>query len=250
MEIASLILGIVSIILSFIPFVGILCYLPAIVGIILGIVALATMKSRGKNKKGMPITGIILSGVSMILAIVMLIVWTVVGIGSYEKNMTNNSIYNSIYNNIYNSVENKISNSIINDYDYDHDDDDELAGIREYRVGQEIQLDYYKVVIDKIEDFSGNSNLKAGTGKELVMVTVTVTNTDDSSTYVSKYDFEINDGVNYSDPEYDSTHKYATFESKSLGVGESMTGTLCFQKEKNNDHYYIVCDGEGKVKLN
>ena len=242
MEIASLILGIVSLILSLIPFLGIICYLPAI----LGIVSLATMKSRGKTKKGKPIAGIVMSGISMVLSVVMIFVWSIVGIGLYTNSTITNDVFNTTYNSIYNSTYNSIYNST---YDDDYDYDDELADIMEYEIGDEIKSDYCTVVIDKIEDFAGSTNLKADSGKELIMVTVTVTNTDDTETYVSKYDFEINDGNEYDFPEYDSTHKNATFESKYLDVGESMTGTLCFQKDKNNDNYYIVYDGEAKVKV-
>lgn len=248
MEIASLILGIVSLILSLIPFLGIICYLPAIIGIVLGIVALATMKSRGKTKKGKPIAGIIMSGISMVLSIIMIFVWSVIGVGLFTNSTIKNNIFNTTYNSIYNSTYNSIYNST---YDDDYNYDDELSNMTEYEIGDEIKSDYCTVVIDKIEKFAGSTNLKADSGKELIMVTVTVTNTntDDTETYVSKYDFEINDGNEYDFPEYDSTHKDATFESKYLDVGESMTGTLCFQKEKNNNNYYIVYDGGAKVKV-
>lgn len=251
MEIASLILGIISLIISIIPVIGMFCYIPAIVGLILGIVALATMKSRGKTKKAKPIIGIVTSGISMVLAIIVTIVFTIVGTSLYYEKNKNifNQIYddinNSIYNEVYNELEDKLSNSINDDYYYDS-----LDNIKEYKIGDKIKSEYCDVVINKIENFSGNYVLEADSGKELIMITVTITNTDDTDTYISKYDFEINDGTTYDYPEYDSTRKYATFENLFLEKGESTTGTLCFQKEKNNDNYYIVYNNEAKIKVN
>ena len=70
MGIAALILGIISIIVSFVPFCGIIAFLPAMVGLILGIVDLV-LKSRQNQSKGTSIAGVILSS----LAIVIMIFW-------------------------------------------------------------------------------------------------------------------------------------------------------------------------------
>ena len=76
MAIAALVLGIISIILAIIPFCSIFSVLPAIVGLILGIIDLVKKKKNG-GKKGMAITGIVLSGV----AIIIIIVWIVASMG-------------------------------------------------------------------------------------------------------------------------------------------------------------------------
>lgn len=238
MEIASLILGIISIVISLIPFIGILAYLPAIIALILGIVSLATMKSRGKNNKAMPLVGIVTSSISMVLAIVMILVWGFISAGIYSNK--------SIKNNEYNGIENRNHNYSSN---YNYENNTHLSRIREYEIGDKIRLKDCTLVINSIEDFDGNSNLKATSGNELILVDVTITNTGNSQTYVSKYDFEINDGDDYSYPEYDSTHKVATFESQSISSGESYRGTLCFQKEKYNNNYYLVYDNNVKIKV-
>lgn len=73
MAIASLVLGIVCVILSLIPIVGWFIFLPAIVGLILGIVALVRInKDKSKSKKGdkgKSIAGIILNAVSMVIVV-------------------------------------------------------------------------------------------------------------------------------------------------------------------------------------
>ncbi len=76
MAIAALVLGIISIILAIIPFCSIFSVLPAIVGLILGIIDLVKKKKNG-GKKGMSITGIVLSGI----AIVIMTVWLVASMG-------------------------------------------------------------------------------------------------------------------------------------------------------------------------
>lgn len=67
MEIASLVLGIVSIIIAFVPFIWILSIVVAIVGLVLGIIALVKKKERTKS-----IIGIILCTITILLVIVTL----------------------------------------------------------------------------------------------------------------------------------------------------------------------------------
>jgi len=61
MGIASFILGIISFVLSFVPFLGFMMMLPAMVGFVLGIVGLVVKK---ETKKGFSITGIVLSSLA------------------------------------------------------------------------------------------------------------------------------------------------------------------------------------------
>lgn len=68
MGIAALILGIVSIIIAFVPFCGIIAFLPAIVGLILGIIDLV-LKSKQKQSKGVSIAGVILSALSIVIMV-------------------------------------------------------------------------------------------------------------------------------------------------------------------------------------
>lgn len=248
MEIASLILGIISLILSFIPFVGIIAYLPAIIGIILGIVALATMKKRGKTKKAMPIVGIVMSGISMILAIVIFFVWTFIGVEYFSDMSTKKLKYNSIYNSILNNY----NNSAYDDYDdedYDEDIKDQLDDMKEYKIGQKIKLQDFELKINNVEKFGGNSNLKPFSGYELILVDISAKNISDDEQYIGTYDFQISDGNNFYSPRYDSSKKDATFQSKYLDSNESIRGTLCFEKKISSDDYYIVFADEAKIKI-
>lgn len=66
MGVASLVLGIVSIVLGFIPFCGAIAFIPAVIGLILGIVD-AVKKSKSQEPKGMAIAGIILSAIAIVI---------------------------------------------------------------------------------------------------------------------------------------------------------------------------------------
>ncbi len=66
MGVASLVLGIVSIVFGFVPFCGAIALIPAIIGLILGIVD-AVKKSKAQEPKGMAIAGIVLSAIAIVI---------------------------------------------------------------------------------------------------------------------------------------------------------------------------------------
>lgn len=78
MGIASLVLGILSAIIGFIPLCGMIALLPAFIGLILGIVD-AVKKSKAGEPKGMAIAGIILSAISIVIIIAW---WALAIVGS------------------------------------------------------------------------------------------------------------------------------------------------------------------------
>ncbi len=106
MGVASLVLGIVSFLIGLIPFCGIIAFIPALVGLILGIVEIVK-KSKAKEKKGMGIAGTILSAIAMLFIIVYTFLMSVIFAAASEYS-TEYDYYDS-YN--YDSY----------DYDYDYD---------------------------------------------------------------------------------------------------------------------------------
>ena len=68
MGIASLVLGIVAVVVSFIPFCGTWAIIPALVGLILGIIA-AVQQHKAKQPKGMAIAGSVCSAVAILIII-------------------------------------------------------------------------------------------------------------------------------------------------------------------------------------
>ena len=71
MGIAALVIGIVAVVVGFIPGCGLIALLPAIVGLILAII---DMKKKGKagQPKGLAVAGLILN----IVAIAIILIWT------------------------------------------------------------------------------------------------------------------------------------------------------------------------------
>lgn len=77
MAVAGLVLGIVAIVLGFVPCIGILAIIPAILGIIFSIMGLSQAKKTGQGK-GMAIAGLILS----ILAILWVPIFVLIVMGA------------------------------------------------------------------------------------------------------------------------------------------------------------------------
>ncbi len=79
MGIASLVLGIVSFIGGLIPACNIFFSVPAVVGLILGIVD-TVLKSKAKQPKGMAVAGIVLNAIAIVVIIVMYVGLAALGI--------------------------------------------------------------------------------------------------------------------------------------------------------------------------
>lgn len=68
MGIASLVLGIISLVVAWIPCVGNVAFLPALVGLILGLIDVVK-KSKAKAPKGVSLAGTICSGVALLIIV-------------------------------------------------------------------------------------------------------------------------------------------------------------------------------------
>ena len=77
MGIASLILGIISLVFAWIPCVGVYALIPAILGLIFGIVGMVKSKKTGEGK-GISIAGLVLN----ILAMTVAILWGLIVVGA------------------------------------------------------------------------------------------------------------------------------------------------------------------------
>ena len=96
MGIAALVLGIVSLIIGWIPFCGAIALIPAIIGLILGIVDVVQKNKKGEPK-GIGIAGIVLSAI----AIAIIIYWIFIlgaEVGSAVRNEIDNAL--STYNTV------------------------------------------------------------------------------------------------------------------------------------------------------
>ncbi|MHC4394881.1 MAG: hypothetical protein ACYS1A_04435 [Planctomycetota bacterium] len=77
MGLAALIIGIVALVLGFVPLCGMIAIVPAVVGLILGIVDVKK-RSKEQQPKGKGVAGIVLNAA----AIVVIIIWTLVFVAS------------------------------------------------------------------------------------------------------------------------------------------------------------------------
>ena len=205
MEIAALVLGIIAFIVSFIPGCGLIIgIIPAIVGVILGIVALA----KKKEKKGMAIAGLILSALSILIMIGMIII---VGAGSI-----------SALNDISDTLDTDMNtiNSFVKEVE---DDEDEEINVGETYEDDEVSIKY--VSVD--ENFTGyNSYATVEQGYKIIKLELEVENLSNSNMYVSSYDFDC-----YAD-QYDCDRFYSvtggTF-SATLSAGKKTKGSVYFK---------------------
>lgn len=68
MGIASMVIGIISAILGVIPLCGNIAFLPALIGLVLGIVDIV-IKAKNQQPKGQAIAGVVLCSISLIIII-------------------------------------------------------------------------------------------------------------------------------------------------------------------------------------
>lgn len=99
--IASLVLGIITVLL----FCTCISWITGILAIIFGIIQLV----KG-NKKGMAIVGLITGGIGFITSVILYILIFFTGLGSYSNY---DDIYNHIYDDIYDDIENSMDDGTI-----------------------------------------------------------------------------------------------------------------------------------------
>ncbi|MCR5202447.1 MAG: hypothetical protein K6D02_05085 [Lachnospiraceae bacterium] len=88
MGIASLIIGIISFIIGIIPACGIIALVPAVIGLLLGIIEIIT-KSKKQQSKGLGIAGTVVNG----LAVAFILFWTLVILGANADTIKGASKY-------------------------------------------------------------------------------------------------------------------------------------------------------------
>ena len=106
MGIASLVLGIISMIIGFIPLCGSVAFVPAVIALILGIVD-TVQKSKKGESKGISVAGIVLSSI----AIIVISLW-IFAFGAAVKNVDENRLTNAL------TAFSEELNSISYDYNY------------------------------------------------------------------------------------------------------------------------------------
>ena len=84
MGLAAMIIGIIAVVLGFIPVCGMIALVPAIIGLILGIVDV-TKKSKAQQPKGKGMAGIVLNAVAIIVILLWTLVFAVGGVATMDR---------------------------------------------------------------------------------------------------------------------------------------------------------------------
>lgn len=99
MGVAALVLGIISIIIGCVPFCGAIAFIPAIVGLVLGIVDIVKKNKEGQPK-GMAIAGTVLSAIAILVIIYWVFIAGLIGtavtqevVRTTEEMISNNAMY-------------------------------------------------------------------------------------------------------------------------------------------------------------
>jgi hypothetical protein len=83
----ALILGIVTVVLAFVPILNLLAVFVGIAALVVGLIAVNRARSRGKGKA---LTGAILGGVGTLLSIVLIVVYTMIGVTALIDSVESN----------------------------------------------------------------------------------------------------------------------------------------------------------------
>lgn len=210
MNIASLVLGIIALLLSFIPLLGTVAYLPAVLSIIFGLVVIFKKAKEGEqSKKGMGIVGLVLSIIAIVLVNSMnsAIVETIDELTSDNVTISDNASSNS------NSSTTEQTQTTCS-------------------VGQTIQNKDLKVTFVSFnENFTGYSRYATiNSGCKVIKAEFEFENISGSDQLASAYDFDCYaDG--YSCDQFWSTDDSGF--SHTLSNGKKAKGTVYFQVPKD-----------------
>lgn len=215
MDIASLILGILAFICSFIPCLGVISYVPAILAIIFGIIIILRKQKDSENNsnKGFGIAG-------LVLAIVALLVVNTI-----------NSAVNEVLSN--NTV---VSNTIVSNTDTTASTNTNTTSSQPEQttcsVGQSIQNNDLKVSFLSVnENFTGyNKYATVNSGCKIIKADFEFENISTSDQLASAYDFDCYaDG--YSCESFWSTEDSGF--SSTISSGKKAKGSVYFQVPKD-----------------
>lgn len=207
MGVASLVLGIVSLIIGFVPLCGIIALLPAIIGVILGIIDIVKKNKTGENKS-QAIAGLIMSAI----AVVVIIFW--VGIVGESETQTKETSKTTL-------TSQNVGTSIISD------NKKKKYNIGEIYEDSNIAIKYVSVN-DNFTTYNRYATIK--TGYKVVKAEFEFENLSSSNQYVSAYEFDC-----YADG-YDCESFWSVDDSgfsSTLSSGKKTKGSVYFEVPKD-----------------
>ncbi len=212
MGLASLILGIISLIMSCIPVIGLFFCITAIIGIILGIISLCKKQEKGKS-----IAGIVTSSIA-ILIIVVYFIGMVVMLGGD----------NGIIEQVRKETENIT-------------DSTETAEVKKCMVGETFRNNNIAITFLTIDsNFKGyNEYANVEEGYKVIRAEFEFENVGTSNQYISSYDFDC-----YADG-YDCDSFWSAEDSSfstTLSSGKKAKGVVYFEVPENSTSITLEYD--------
>lgn len=212
MGLASLILGIISLVMSFIPGVGIIFCVTAIVGIILGIISLCKKMDKGKS-----IAGIITSSIAIVITVLYIIGLVIILSGD-----------NGIIERAIKTREESSSSEVI--------PQTETCFEGEKFQNEEIAITF----VSADQDFKGYSEYaKVKDGYKIIKAEFEFENIGTSNQYISSYDFDCYaDGYNCDSFWSVEDSSFST----TLSTGKKAKGIVYFEVPENSDSITLEYD--------
>lgn len=207
MGIASLVLGIISLIMSLIPGLGIFFCITAIIGIILGIISLCKKLDKGKS-----IAGIITSAIAIIISILYIV--GIVAILGGE-----NGLIEQIRREQGNFIDSLEATEPI---------------VKQCEVGETFNNEKIAIKFVAVdENFKGYSEYaKVKTGYKIIRAEFEFENVGTSNQYISSYDFDCYaDGYNCDSFWSVEDSSFST----SLSTGKKAKGVVYFEVPENSE---------------
>ncbi len=209
LAVAAMVVGIIAFVLAWVPFVG---FVGGIAAIVLGIIAL-----KKTNGKGMSIAGIVTGAISILCGLVIAFMFfaglALLGGATIEGS----------------KVATEINKAAAN---YSKEQQAMVDAKKDFSKGQTAIFGNFEVKANSVQRnyVPDNEYSAAGEGKELVVVNVTVKNTDTKSNQISSYDLSLNaDGVA-------NTSNYLVvapeFTGGSLSAGATASGNIVYEITK------------------
>ena len=209
MGLASLILGIIGLILAFIPGCGMfLAIIPINLGIIFGIIGVITEK----GKRGKAIIGLSLSGIAIFVMILSTLFFVILVEG--EENRTETTQITT----------------------------EQKATTRTYQMKEYAKLGDRVIRVTKAEKSEGTETIKPKEGKEFITVSVTIQNTGTDTIAYSPYYFKIkNEQKQLKSISLSGLNEATEIEAGELLPGGTVSGTLTFEQSKEDEELTLIC---------
>ena len=209
LAIAGMVVGIVSAILGWVPFLG---FCLGVTAIILSIIAL-----KKKQSKGMSITGIITGAVSIVWSIIVsaLLVISMLSIATVGTQIKDTyTEYQNTYNR-YNDCQQELINAK-----------------KDYSKGETARFENFDIKVNSIQRNYSREYYEADEGKEYIVVNISVTNKSSDSEYFAAYELEMNDGGLIDSRSYVSVD--SEYDDGTLATGATETGNIVYEVDANS----------------